>query len=62
MCSRFGGRRTPWLRAMSTMVEGRMAPVKCRCRWALGRVARSRLPAGVGRGAVRLGTAGASTT
>src|SRR5437763_1185041 len=57
MYSRCGGRRTCCSRAMSTSVEGRIAPVKCRCRCALGSAARSRRPGGVGTGAVRSGTA-----
>ncbi len=36
------GRCTPCRRARSSRVAGRMEPVKCRCRWALGSRVRSR--------------------
>ncbi|CPU65913.1 Uncharacterised protein [Mycobacteroides abscessus] len=36
------GSRTPYCAARSRNVSGRMDPVKCRCRWAFGSVARSR--------------------
>ena len=36
-------------------MRGRIAPVKCRCRCALGNVARGRRPGGVGAAFVNMG-------